>query len=710
MRKLSFYPRLAARSMKSNRRFYLPYILTVIGTAAAFYIMAAIVSDPGSKELASGTANGQVYVSMFMTLGMFVLGLFSCIFLLYTNSFLMKRRQKELGLYSVLGMSKTNIAGIMVFEALYIAVIGIGGGLAVGILLTKLVSLALFKLMRLPVPFGFTVQPIAIIIVVLFFAALIFLTLLANLAKVGRSRPVELLRGGNMGEKEPKASWFLTLVGIIFLGAGYVVAMLVDNPGMAVAVYFLAVFAVIIGTYCLFTSISIAVLKALRRNKRYYYKAKHFISVSGMLYRMKRNAVGLANICILCTMVMVMISGTLSLYLGSEEQVNTFCPADVVVEATYYASSNEDHVYNEETGEETIEYHTPFDAAAMSAWFEDYFAQHELTPSSAKAVEYYYTSLYISGDSWDGSAPGEGLEQLENGVYSVVTMVTTAGSFAVITGQPAPELGEGEALAYFPPSVNAADGLSIQNKDGSFTQLDIVGQTGLTESQVALNAAPLAYGYESSMVLVVPDTQALLGFVQSQENGQYHWRGQYDFDASDEAVSAMVDDYWAASSAGTGADAGYYDMLGIDLRSEAEQEVYGLSGGFLFLGVFLGVVFMMATVLIIYYKQVSEGYEDNARFDIMRKVGLSEREARRAIRSQILTVFFMPILVAAVHIAFDFNLVVQLLRLFSLTNLRLTALCTLGTLLVFCAVYAVVYALTARSYYKIVRPNGGNVR
>ena len=710
MRKLSFYPRLAARSMKSNRRFYLPYILTVIGTAAAFYIMAAIVSDPGSKELASGTANGQVYVSMFMTLGMFVLGLFSCIFLLYTNSFLMKRRQKELGLYSVLGMSKTNIAGIMVFEALYIAVIGIGGGLAVGILLTKLVSLALFKLMRLPVPFGFSVQPIAIIIVVLFFAALIFLTLLANLAKVGRSRPVELLRGGNVGEKEPKASWFLTVVGILFLGAGYVVATLVNNAGMAVAVYFLAVFAVIIGTYCLFTSISIAVLKALRRNRRYYYKAKHFISVSGMLYRMKRNAVGLANICILCTMVMVMISGTLSLYLGSEEQVNTFCPADVVVEAQYNSSSNTSEIYDEETDTVGIEYHTPFDAAAMSAWFEDYFAQHELTPSSAKAVEYYYTSLYISGDSWDGSAPGEGLEQLENGVYSVVTMVTTAGSFAVITGQPAPELGEGEALAYFPPSVNAADGLSIQNKDGSFTQLDIVGQTGLTESQVALNAAPLAYGYESSMVLVVPDTQALLGFVQSQENGQYHWRGQYDFDASDEAVSAMVDDSWAASSAGTGADAGYYDMLGIDLRSAAEQEVYGLSGGFLFLGVFLGIVFMMATVLIIYYKQVSEGYEDNARFDIMRKVGLSEREARRAIRSQILTVFFMPILVAAVHIAFDFNLVVQLLRLFSLTNVRLTALCTLGTLLVFCAVYAVVYALTARSYYKIVRPNGGNVR
>lgn len=678
--------------MKSNRRFYLPYILTVIGTAAAFYIMAAIVSDPGSKELAAGTSNGPMYVSMFMTLGMFVLGLFSCIFLLYTNSFLMKRRQKELGLYSVLGMSKTNIAGIMVFEALYIALIGIGGGIAVGILLTKLVSLALFRLMRLPVPFGFSVQPIAIIIVVLFFAGLILLTLLANLAKVGRSRPVELLRGGNVGEKEPKANWFLTIVGVLFLGAGYAVAMLVDNPGMAVAVYFLAVFAVIIGTYCLFTSVSIAVLKALRRSKRYYYKAKHFISVSGMLYRMKRNAVGLANICILCTMVMVMVSGTLSLYLGSEEQVNVYCPSDVVVEATYYASSTGDHVYNEETGEETIEYHTPYDAAAMDAWFEDYFAGHKLTPSAAKAVEYYSFTAVDSEDH-----------------VSLVTAVT-AETYAQLTGEAAPELAPGEALAHVPSGYKFGDGLNFLDKDGNTLSIQFVGEAQLSSAQVELNTAILSQSEDDDIVLVVPDTAALLELVAGQENGSYVWRGQYDFDASDEALAAMVDDYFAASSEGDGVDAGYYDVLRIDLRSEAEQEVYGLSGGFLFLGVFLGIVFLMATVLIIYYKQVSEGYEDNARFEIMRRVGLSEREARRAIRSQILTVFFMPILVAAIHIAFDFNLVVLLLRLFSLTNVKLTALCTLGTLLVFCAVYAVVYALTARSYYKIVRPNSGNVR
>ena len=529
--------------MKSNRRFYLPYILTVIGTAAAFYIMAAIVSDPGSKELAAGTSNGPMYVSMFMTLGMFVLGLFSCIFLLYTNSFLMKRRQKELGLYSVLGMSKTNIAGIMVFEALYIALIGIGGGLAVGILLTKLVSLALFRLMRLPVPFGFSVQPIAIIIVVLFFAGLILLTLLANLAKVGRSRPVELLRGGNVGEKEPKANWFLTIVGVLFLGAGYAVAMLVDNPGMAEAVYFLAVFAVIIGTYCLFTSVSIAVLKALRRNKRYYYKAKHFISVSGMLYRMKRNAVGLANICILCTMVMVMVSGTLSLYLGSEEQVNVYCPSDVVVEATYYASSTGDHVYNEETGEETIEYHTPYDAAAMDAWFEDYFAGHKLTPSAAKAVEYYSFTAVDSEDH-----------------VSLVTAVT-AETYAQLTGEAAPELAPGEALAHVPSGYKFGDGLNFLDKDGNTLSIQFVGEAQLSSAQVELNTAILSQSEDDDIVLVVPDTAALLELVAGQENGSYVWRGQYDFDASDEALAAMVDDLAAHF-----ADRGITKVVGAEAR------------------------------------------------------------------------------------------------------------------------------------------------
>ena len=470
------FPKLAAQNVVLNRRFYFPYLLTIIGTAAGFYDIAAIAYDQGMRQL-----RGAEYVAMFSSIGVFIVAVFSAIFLFYTNSFLMKRRQKELGLYSVLGMSKPNIAGIMVFESLYIAVIGIAGGVAVGILLTKLVSLTLFRLMRLPVTYGFSVQPMAVIIVVLAFSLLILLTLLMNLARVGLSKPVELLRGGNVGEKEPKANWFLTLVGILSLGAGYAAAMLVDNPAMAVAVYFLAVFAVIIGTYCLFTSVSIAVLKALRRNRRYYYKARHFISVSGMLYRMKRNAVGLANICILSTMVMVMVSGTLSLYLGSAEQVNAYCPADVVVETTYYASSNEDHVYNDETGEETIEHHTPYDAAAMDAWFEDYFAGHRLTPSSAETVEYYEFAAEVDAACWDGE-PYAGFP--EDYVFSdgdlqlLRVMAITAETYAQLSGEPVPELTDGEVLVHFPSNFYSTERLSIlirsgESEEREFVDLDV---------------------------------------------------------------------------------------------------------------------------------------------------------------------------------------------------------------------------------------------
>ena len=279
MRKLSFYPKLAARSIKNNRQFYLPYILTVIGTCAAMYILYALNFDPGFDQLGAGTTNGQAYVQFFMQLGIVMVSLFCFIFLVYTNSFLMKRRTKELGLYSVLGMGKKNIAGILVFESLYIAVIGIVLGLALGVLLHKLMMLLLYWLMRLPAPFGFAIQVKAMVNTSVFFVVIIFLTLLLNLWRVGRSKPVELLRGGNVGEKEPRINWLVVVIGVLTLGGGYFIAVWVKDSVMAIAFYFVAVFLVIIGTYCLFTSLSILALKALKKNKRYYYKSKHFISV-----------------------------------------------------------------------------------------------------------------------------------------------------------------------------------------------------------------------------------------------------------------------------------------------------------------------------------------------------------------------------------------------------------------------------------------------
>lgn len=688
MRKLSFFPKLAAQSIKNNRRFYVPYILTVIGTTAAFYILSALFFDPGRYELAGNTTNGAAYVQSFMMIGMLFLGIFSFIFLIYTNSFLMKRRQKEIGLYNVLGMGKGNIAAILFFEALYVVILGVGGGLAAGILLHKLCTLILYRLIHFPAPFGISVQPAAVALTALIFTCLLALTLLLNLARVGRSRPVELLRGGEVGEKEPKANWFLTALGVISLGLGYFIAVWTKDGAMAVALYFIAVFLVVIGTYCLFTSVSIAVLKALRANKRYYYKARHFITVSGMLYRMKRNAAGLANICIISTMVMVMISGTLSLYVGTEDMINELYPHDFSAKAVYYFSEPWNYTSEEEQ--------TPFDHAEMNTQFVDWYTEHGAQPSYAAEVEYLQLS------------PGD----MEEAGYSSVYLLTAA-SYALLTGNEAPVLGEGEALARFPAGTEGRERVVLSSEvkesaEGGYVHreaaFDIVGSADISITDIERS---VSISDERDLILVVSDTQSLLDTGFALQRGGYNWEGLYDFDGLTYSEQIALDDaYWDTEDGGWLAAAddvsGYYSYMTTDIRADFASDSYLLTGGFLFLGIFLGAVFLMAMVLIMYYKQVSEGYEDQRRFVIMRQVGLSEQETRRAIHSQILTVFFLPIIVAAVHIAFDFNLVVQLLSLFQLVNVRLTALCTLGTLGVFCAVYAAIYLITARSYSKIV--------
>ncbi|HIS71755.1 MAG TPA: ABC transporter permease [Candidatus Scatomorpha pullicola] len=694
MRKLSFYPKLAARSIKNNRQFYLPYILTVIGTCAAMYILYALNFDPGFDQLGAGTTNGQAYVQFFMQLGIVMVSLFCFIFLVYTNSFLMKRRTKELGLYNVLGMGKKNIAGILVFESLYIAVIGIVLGLALGVLLHKLMMLLLYWLMRLPAPFGFAVQVKAMVNTSVFFVVIIFLTLLLNLWRVGRSKPVELLRGGNVGEKEPRINWLVVVIGVLTLGGGYFIAVWVKDSVTAIAFYFVAVFLVIIGTYCLFTSLSILALKALKKNKRYYYKSKHFISVSGMLYRMKRNGVGLANICIIATMVMVMISGTLSLYLGCDEVVRLNTPTDIVVQGRHYY-----HYTTDENGEIDPEQTVPINPEALNNYVLELFAEAGAEPTSGYQIEDLDVNTEVI---------------TKNGTHvSTEFYIITADTYAAITGEEAPVLGKGEALAVLSvPGANdqLREGFSFQeyDLDGNLTgnpgpEFTIVGECENILNNIVRTDALLAAGEENYVLMVVDGTETLDEIGKTTVTGIYYWEGRYNFATlSDAEQNALYDAFWAENHDFSAADCGYVAYFRTDTRVDVESDIFGLAGGFLFLGVFLGLVFMMAAVLIIYYKQVSEGYEDQRRFDIMRKVGLSRREARRSIRSQILTVFFLPLIVAAVHIAFDFKLVLQLLTLFALRNTTLTALCTLGTLAAFCLIYALVYMLTARAYYKIV--------
>lgn len=669
------YPRLAWQNIKGDRRFFAPYFLALLGNVAAFYIMTALAVDPGMSQL-----HGAMYVQSFCFMGMFIAAVFSAVFLLYVNGFLMKQRKKALGLYNILGMGKSHIAAVLFFETLFVGGAGIVCGLLTGLLFHKLVTLALYKLLRFAVPFGFAISWDAMARTAILFGVLIGLTLLSNLNKVRVSKPIELLYGGQVGEREPRTKWFMTLLGILTLGAGYYIALRTTNGMEAIAFYFVAVFLVIIGTYCLFTAVSIFVLKALRANKRFYYKTSHFIGVSGMLYRMKQNAVGLANICILSTMVMVMVSGTLSLYLGTQDIVDRQAPSDLTVLVRYDPDEAE-----------------PFDPAAMLR-FQEGFIQDQGYSVSEDLI--YSSFTFTVGRLPDGSYT------TENDLVTLGTAITTiqvltqdayAAATGVSLGLEAGEVafgGEEDVLTIHWGTLEGA---------GSFGRSDLTVAQHLEESLSADAAV------SDTSTLVVADTAALMELYENQkeaygeDSSWMEWQASFSVDATDEELRAVQQAYNQyvrddAVFAGTGK----WWSCGWTLRCDVEADAYGLAGGFLFLGIFLGTIFLMATVLIIYYKQISEGYEDKARFEIMQKVGLSREEVRASIRSQVLMVFFLPIAVAAIHILFDFNMVEKLLTLFQVYNTTLTALCTLGTVLVFFLVYGAVYLLTARTYYKIV--------
>ena len=668
------YPRLAWQNIKGDRRFFAPYFLALLGNVAAFYIMTALAVDPGMSQL-----HGAMYVQSFCFMGMFIAAVFSAVFLLYVNGFLMKQRKKALGLYNILGMGKSHIAAVLFFETLFVGGAGIVCGLLTGLLFHKLVTLALYKLLRFAVPFGFAISWDAMARTAILFGVLIGLTLLSNLNKVRVSKPIELLYGGQVGEREPRTKWFMTLLGVLTLGAGYYIALRTTNGMEAIAFYFVAVFLVIIGTYCLFTAVSIFVLKALRRNKRFYYKTSHFIGVSGMLYRMKQNAVGLANICILSTMVMVMISGTLSLWLGTEEISRRLYPSDLQIRVQY-----------------DLDEEAPFDPAALLSDAEGYINGEGVAVTGERTM----TTV-----SFGAGLDREGVfhtNTMADGIISVYSVdVLTATAYADLTGENV-SLRPDEVMVY------GTDRSTLEFRwNDRETGEENYPATDFQVVRTFRDSPWFTPQISNQLCLIVADESVLTELYQAQraaygagEASLMEWYAYLDLDCSDEEALRLSDDYWEGDPEDYGG--GRWLHMSWTASGQGRANLYGLAGGFLFLGLFLGFIFLMATVLIIYYKQISEGYEDKRRFEIMQKVGLSREEVRAAIRGQVLMVFFLPILVAAVHIAFDFNMVEKLLTLFYLHDTALTALCTLGTLLVFFLVYGAVYLLTARTYYKIV--------
>ena len=668
MRK-GLFPSLALQNIRKNKKFYYPYILTIICTVASFYIMCAIATDKGVSKL-----RGAEYVSSMMVMGLIVAGIFAIVLLIYTNGFLMKRRHKELALYNILGMEKRHIAGILCYESIYVALIGIFGGILGGILFHKLVTLALFRLLRFEVPFGFTVSTVAIKIAVILFSSIIAVTLLLNLRRISIANPIELLQSSNAGEREPKSKWLLTIIGILSLGAGYYIALFTESAIKVLGLYFIAVFLVIIGTYCLFTSISIVILKLLRKNKKLYYNTKYFIGISGMLYRMKQNAVGLANICILSTMVLVMVSGTLSLYLGSEDLLNKLYPGHILAQVVL-KNETENEFQKDRMIEEITEIINQKNVSITR--FDD------------------YTYLAFALGQGDGYYHGN-IDRGYNISYVQLCFIT-AEDYAKISKR-AVDLKEDEVLL-FSDGLSKLENVRIELGDESF-DFTIVERLSSFPSLANMNSYR-----ENTGFIVVKDETVLQRLYKSQRlvynesASNLRWAAVIDIDEKEELQIKCAEEISGISSID---DIGDYYSFRVDTRAQNETDTYAMTGGFLFLGLFLGFLFIMATVLIIYYKQISEGYEDKGRFEIMQKVGLPKKEIKRSISMQILIVFFAPLFVAAIHVAFDFRLMQKLLTLFALTNTKLTMLCTIGTLLGFAVIYGIVYVLTARTYYRIV--------
>ena len=673
------YPRLAWQNIKKNGKFYFPYILTIVGASAAFYILLAM---NGANDIPENIRYS--YLANFIFFGTIVIGIFSVIFLFYTNSFLMKRRNKELGMYNILGMDKRHIGKVLVFESIYTALIGIGGGIIIGIVFQKLVTLLLYKLMKFDVPFGFYIFYEGIGITFIFFTVILTVALLFNLRRIHVQNPIELLRGGQVGEREPKTKWIIAILGVICLGGGYYLAVSTSNAMDALAMYFVAVILVIIGTYCLFTAVSIVILKVLRKNKKFYYKTTNFIGISGMIYRMKRNAVGLANICILSTMVLVMVSGTLALYLGTEDSINFRYPGDINIETRY---RKEENLLNVEQLQSRITSGIEKQGYKMTK------------------VNTLNSLSFTVGDTNNGFITDR--NKFSN-MGSRMLVFITASEYGRLLDIDTPKLEDDEILLYSQGRPAKGDiSIDFSNADNP------EGKVRTFKVKEELDSFPAVSDYAAFLLdisyCVVADESVMFNLLneQTQAYGDYAspmiWEAHIDLDGTTEEKIACADFISNPENINVdGGAVGSWEWYSVESKDSNSIDFYSLNGGFFFLGIFLGLLFIMATVLIIYYKQISEGYEDRERFQIMQKVGLDKKDIKRSINSQVLIVFFMPLIVASFHIVFNFRLMKMLLTLFGLTNTTLTFYCTIGTVLAFMAAYSIVYMLTAKVYYKIV--------
>lgn len=669
--KISFYPKLAMSSIRKNKRMFVPYIFTCIGMVMMFYIIMFLSVNDSLYSLRGGETIRTVFV-----LGSQVIAIFSGIFLFYTNSFLARRRKKEFGLYNILGMGKKNIWLILFWETLIIAIISIGIGLLLGITFSKLAELGLVNLMGSDVNYNLSISMVSIVRTVQVFG-IIFILLLGNLIRqVQFSSAISLIRSENIGEKPPKGNWFIGIMGVLILGVAYYISVTIQDPVKALFTFFIAVIMVIIGTYFMMISGSVLFCRILQKRKSYYYKTNHFVSVSSMVYRMKRNGAGLASICILATMVLVMIASTACLYFGKESAIKMRYPRDINLEFRF----------NE------LENFSDDNIKMLKDKLSSELESHDVMPEN----RYFYRSSNIYG-MIDGSNIEIDLTK-DNVVISSLHLIDfiSLDDYNKLMGTNE-TLNDGEVLLYSRRNVYKNDKISFNNRITFNVKKNIDNFIEIGDSAIDIL---------SSIILVVPDIE---GVIKSFEdlidlNGLLQMRWIYSFDTGIEP-SKQIDLYNSLRdifiNEAVKENFGYENFYFSSQEFEREN-FNSLFGALFYIGIVLSIVFIIAAVLIIYYKQISEGYEDQSRFEIMQKVGMTKKEIRRSINSQLLTIFFLPLIFAFMHLLFAFPIICKLLLTVSLDDQLLFAITTIVSFIIFATFYIIIYRITSNAYYNIV--------
>ena len=669
-----FYSKFALNNLVKNKRFIIPYILSTIFTIMSFYILSSLAFGDNLNKL----PNGIEATKQVLSLGIIVIAIFSTIFLFYTYSFLVKRRVREFGLYSVLGMTKKQIAKILVLETIFIAVTTLVVGIGLGILFDKLMLLILLKLFSATVTFGFSITPIAVVFSVLLFGGIFFLLLLYTVIKIARLRIVALLKDENKGEKEPKSRWILAIIGLALIGYGYYTAQTVQNPIKALTVFFFAVVAVIIGTYLVFMAVSITVLKIMKNNKNFYYKPKNFISVSGLLYRMKRNAVGLANICILSTMVLVTMGTTSALYAGMEKSYNERFPRQLMV-AGYHSTSdklkeieNNAKLSAKEAGTEVEDMVSYNSVPIVGRLVEDKF-----NFESNIGIDLSNVKMIVILELKDYNKTANKNITLESN--EILLHIDKKGNYnhnnISLNGS---DYKIKEKLSEFPGAIGSAAANII---DTYYVVVKDNKEAEKIAAQLAARMEELSKEDAKSRGIITTGAPTVQNYVA--------------FNIKDTTKEAKVIESFKKLEKQSGIE--------IEGKDENKLTFRGVFASFLFIGVFISLIFVTSQVVIMYYKQISEGYEDKGNFEIMRKVGITDKQIKQSIRSQVLLIFFSPLIIATLHTIVAYPFIEKILRLFLITDSSIFLQALAVTIVVFAIFYLIVYAITSKIYYRIIK-------